>query len=135
MYTGFDPTDTSSVQWRQKDECRTTVNSPVAIAQYNLCMGGVDHGDKLCGYYAYRIKSRNFYKYIYNFLLGVTLVNSFILYQISSPKKLKLKEFQVLLAMALIGYYCSRRNCGRISTPVQALPVLHFPVKSGTGTA
>ena len=37
--------------------------------------------------------------------------------------------------MGLIGDYCSSRNYGRISTPIQALQVLHFPVKSGTGTA
>lgn len=135
MYTGLDPTQTATVQRRLRDGSRVAVTSPVAVAEYNRCMGGVDRGDQLRGYYAYRIKSRKFYKYIFNFLVGVTLVNSFVLHKIRSPKKLTIKKFQELVAISLIGDYCSRRNCGRISTPVQPLPFLHFPLKGCTGTA
>ena len=136
MYSGFDPKEETTVQRRQKFGNRITVTCPEAIAAYNRHMGGVDRGDQLRGYYAYKINSRKFYKYIYNFLLGVTLINSFVLHRMSNPLvKIPLKKFQELLAMELIGEYCSRRRAGRISAPVQTLSLLHFPSKIVSGTA
>ena len=94
MYSGFDPKEETTVKRRQKGGNCITVTCPVAIAAYNRHMGGVDIGDQLCGYYAYKIKNRQFYKYIYNFLLGVTLINSFVLLRMNNPSvKIPLKKF------------------------------------------
>ena len=37
-------------------------------------MGGVDNNDQLRGYYHVRLKCRNFYKYIFWFLLEVAII-------------------------------------------------------------
>ena len=131
IYSGFDPKEETTVQQQQKDGNRITVTCPVAI--YNRHMGGVKHCDQLRGYNAYKIKSS---KYIYNFLLGVTFINSFVLHRMKNPSvKIPLKKFQELLAKELIGDYCSRRRAGRISAPVQTLSLFHFPSKIVSGTA
>ena len=98
-------------------------------------MGGVDKGDQLRGYYAPKLKCRNFYKYIVNFLVGVALTNSYILHLSRAGSKLSLKKFQELAAKQLIGGYCSRRKAGRVSYPIRRLSLLHFPQKGVSSTS
>ena len=109
MYTGYSPLSQSTVLRRQKDGSRPSFSCPDAVAVYNRYMGGVDRGDQLHGYYVFKMKSRKFYKYIFNFMLGVSLTNAFILYHITHPQsKMRIKKFQKLLATQLIGDYYSR---------------------------
>lgn len=130
MYSGFNPMEESTVLRRMKDGTRAAFPCPAACAAYNKYMGGVDRGDQLRGYYQHRMKSRKFYKYIANFLVGVALTNAFILYQAGHPQSsLALKSFQELVAKQLIGDYCSRRRAGRVSHAVKPLPLRHFPTK------
>ena len=58
-------------------------------------MGGVDRGDQLRGYYSCRTKSRKFYKYIFYFLLDVTITNAYALYKnyFSEPTIKNVKDF------------------------------------------
>ena len=136
MYTGYSPLSTSTVQRRQKDGSRQPFNCPAALAAYNRHMGGVDRGDQLRGYYTYRLKSRKFYRYIFNFYLGVGLTNAFILYRSGHPgSRLNLKRFHEIVATELIGDYCSRRQAGRVSIPFRTLPLRHFPMKPPSETA
>lgn len=44
-------------------------------------MGGVDRGDQLRQYYHLRLKSRKFYKYIFWFLVDVSITNTYILHK------------------------------------------------------
>ena len=130
MYTGYDTTETSTVLRRKKDGTRAPVPCPVACVDYNKYMGGVDWGDQLRAYYATKIKSRKFYKYIVNFLLGVALTNAYILHQQSHPSsKVSVKKFQEVLATQLIGEYSSRRKPGRGSCVITPFPLRHFPSK------
>ncbi len=127
MYTGFDPAEHCMVLRRLRDGTRVPFPCPAACTAYNQYMGGVDWGDQLRGYYACKMKSRKFYKYISHFLVGVSLTNAFILHRMSHPsQKLTLKKFQEILAMELIG---DRRRAGRVSHPIQPLPLRHFPTK------
>ena len=136
MYTGFDPKDETTVLRKQKDGVRPSFPCPAACAAYNKHMGGVDRGDQLRGYYATKMKSRKFYKYIFNFLVGVALTNSFVLFRERHPdSKMKLKKFLTVLATELIGNYCSRRKAGRVSHLVQPLSLQHFPTESPNGNA
>jgi len=96
----------------------------------NAYMGGIDRGDQLHGYYNCHTKSRKFYKYIFYFLLDVTITNAYILYKHYSPhSKIKVKEFRLKLGTELIGEYCSRRRPGRTSSAIVLLPLRHFPIK------
>ena len=136
MYSGYDPSESTTVLRRQKDGTRKSVPCPVAIAAYNNYMGGVDRGDQLRGYYATKIKCREFYKYIVNFLVGVAITNSFILNRLGHPgSNLSLKKFQELAAKQLIGDYCSRRKPGRVSHPIRSISLLHFPLKGVSSTS
>lgn len=131
MYTGFNPMEHCTVLRRQKNGSRIPITCPAAIAAYNMHMGGVDKGDQLRGYYSTKIKSRKFYKYLMNFLVGVAVTNAFIMFRISHPhSKTNLKKFHEVLGKQLIGDYCSRRKAGRVSHQIQPLPLLHFPTKA-----
>ena len=91
-------------------------------------MGGVDRGDQLRGYYSCRTKCRQFYRYIFYFLLDVAITNAFILqkgYCVNAPFSC-IKEFRLKLASELVGDYCSRKRAGR-SGVVRSLPLRHFP--------
>ena len=78
MFTTSQP-EGSSVLRRQKDGTRIPVPCPQSIIDYNNFMGGVDRGDQVRGYYSCRTKCRKFYKYIFHFLLDVTITNAYIL--------------------------------------------------------
>ena len=78
------------------------------------------------GYYSCWTRCRKFYKYIFHFLLDVSITNAFIL------QKHKLfqhvKDFRLQLAKELIDY-CSRKRPGRAGGTIYSLPLRHFPSK------
>lgn len=135
MYTGYSPLDKTEVQRKQKDGTRKEFDCPAALAAYNKFMGAVDLGDQLRGYHAYKLKSRKVYKYIYNFFMGVCVTDAFIMYRGNPRSRLSMKRFQEILAQQLIGDYCSRRRPGRVSRPIQPLPIRHFPMKRSSTTS
>ena len=85
MSTVCQPDESGTVLRRLQDGSRVPISCPKSIIRYNKFMGGVDRGDQLCGYYSCRTKSRKFYKYVYTFLLDVTITNSYILMKDFSP--------------------------------------------------
>ena len=128
MSTTSQPSATGTVLRRQKDGTRVSVPCPEAIITYNQQMGGVDRGDQLRGYYNCKVKSRKFYKYIFYFLLDVSITNAFILYKNfrSSPTFNTIKKFRLQLARELIGEYTSRRRAGPGGGVIRPLPLQHF---------
>ena len=132
MSTNTQPTATGTVQRKKHDGTRITLRCPESIILYNKHMGGVDRGDQLRGYYRCRVKSRKFYKYIFFFLLDISITNAYILYKSSSSSARRInnmKDFRLKLSRELIGDYSSRRRPGRISHIVKSLPLLHFPIR------
>jgi hypothetical protein len=105
MSTTSQPSATGTVLRRQKDGTHATVPCPEAIITYNQSMGGVDRGDQLRGYYNCKVKSRKFYKYIFYFLLDVSITNAFILYKNfhSSP------TFNTIRSSSAVGKRADRR--------------------------
>ena len=130
MSTGCDPLAVCSVQRREKDGSRGPVRCPDSIILYNQYMGGVDRGDQKRGYYQCRTKSHKFYKYIFKFLLDVSVTNTYILQCESGTSSFStIKDFRIQLAKMLIGDYSSRRRPGRSGGVVRRLPLRHFPTK------
>ena len=80
-----------------------------SIILYNTYMDGVDRGDQLQGYYWCRTKSRNFYKYIFYFLLDVALTNAFISmkHHTANGSKMSIKDFRLQLESQLVEECCS----------------------------
>ena len=115
---------------RQRDGTRVSVPCSEAIIKYNQSMGGVDRGEELRGYYNCKVKSRKFYKYIFYFLLDVSITNAFILYKnFCSSTFNTIKKFRLQLARELIGEYTSRRRAGPGGGVIRPLPLQHFPLK------
>ena len=116
MFNGYDPAEVTTVLRRQKDGTRNSVPCPVAIADYNDNMGGVDRVTSFVGITLPKSNAESFTNIIVNFLVVVSLTNSFILQHLGRPgSKLSLKKFQELVAKQLIGDYCSRRKAERVS--------------------
>lgn len=103
----------------------------LSLISYNVSMGGVDCGDQLQRYYHCRVKSRKFYKYIFYFLLDVSITNTFILYRnfCSSPTFNTIKKFRLQLAKEPIGDCSTRRRAGPGGRVICPLPLQHFPIK------
>ena len=111
-----DPSETTSVDRRQKDGTRISVCCPLCVLLYNMYMGGVDEADQLRGYYHVRLKCTKNYKYVFWFMFDVATTNSFILYSrfsVTTGTPMTLKQFRVKLAEQLIGTYMSRKRAGR----------------------
>lgn len=134
--TNADPTRNESVQRKTKDGTTRSVPSLQAIVLYNHFMGGVDLNDQLRGYYSLRLKGRKYYKYIFFFLLDLTITNAYILCKhFTDLTVTSTKTFRAELAKALIGTYCSRKKRGRPSmqsVSKRARYMEHFPVKNTT---
>ena len=107
MATNCQPTGAGTILSGTQDGSRIPVPCPQSIILDNTYMGGVDRGDQLQGYYSSRSKSRKFYKYIFYFLLDVTITNAFILMKKHTNKgsKMTIKDFRLKLASELIGDY------------------------------
>ena len=133
MYSNCQSTETGSGLRRQKNGSRIAVTCPTAIISYKQHMGDVDRGDQMRGYYSCRTRCRKFYKYIFHFLLDVSITNAFILQKYYCPNKSfqHVKDFRLQLAKELIGDYCSRKRAGRgVGTMCPLpLPLRHFPSK------
>ena len=141
LTTLWDPADVVKVKRKKKDGSTIEVNCPGAIDTYNKFMGGVDKGDQFRKYYELRMKSHKVYKYIFWFLVEISILNTYIL-QRYSPRIGKTpasyKEFRVELAKLLIGTYQGRKRRGR---PVRILPaptpkrpnLAHFPRRAKRG--
>ena len=70
---------THTVQRRQRDGQRTSVQCTDAVVLYNRYMGGVDKGDQLHQYYRIRTKCMKNYKYLFCFGIDVAITNGYIL--------------------------------------------------------
>ena len=63
---------------------REEIEKPVMIEEYNTYMGGVDKGDQLLSYYGFNHRTIKWWKIAFFHLVDVTIVNSYILYRLSS---------------------------------------------------
>ena len=87
------------------------IDSPQSMVLYNQFMGGVDRRDQLRKYYYVPMKGRKFYRYIFWFLLEVSITNSYILYNnFGTDPGLPLNT---LVKFCRQLHYCSRKQVGR----------------------
>ena len=74
MSTNVQPNEQGTVHRMQRNATAIQITAPAAIILYNKWMGGVDKGDQLQQYYHLRLKSRKFYKYIFWYLVHVSII-------------------------------------------------------------
>ena len=93
---------------------------PPPIAFYNKYMGGVDLHDQNRRYYNLTLKAVKWWRYLFWFLLDVSIINSFILYKETVDKPASHLQFRLQLSEELIGRFCARKKAGR---PCSSQPV------------
>ena len=92
------------------------VTKPAVVDMYNKNMGGVDLADQLRQYYSVGRSSRRWYRYIFWFLVDLSICNSFILfnnYRLGQGQgKVKQLNFRINLAKQLIGGFSCTASLG-----------------------
>ena len=133
LSTNTQPQQHDIIQRREHDGTRSDVPCPVAMALYNMYMGGVDRNDQFRQYYHVRLKCHKFYRYVFWFFFEVAVANAHILHtHYPGRARQPYKEFRLELAKGLVGEYHSKKRHNRHSAPPTNLPFRHFPVKYET---
>ena len=92
------------------------VTKPAVVNLYNKYMGGVDLADQLRHYYSVGRASRQWYRYIFWFLIDLSICNAFILYNTyrlgQGQAKVKQLTFRTNLAKQLIAGFSSTTSLG-----------------------
>ena len=123
---------------RQRDETKKTYTAVQLMSWNTISTWGVDRSDQLRNYYALRLKSHKFYKYIFWFTCDVTITNAYILTQylpVTDDKGKTHLQFRIDLAKQLIGEYMGKKLPGRPSSSsslslTRHVTVPHYPLKA-----
>ena len=67
-----------TIQKRSKDPSKREVEMPAVIHQYNTSMSGVNLAGQLRQYYSAGRQSKKYWKYIFWFLMDVSICNAFV---------------------------------------------------------
>uniref|UniRef100_A0A1B6DFG4 Uncharacterized protein n=1 Tax=Clastoptera arizonana TaxID=38151 RepID=A0A1B6DFG4_9HEMI len=79
-----------------------SVKKPLPIVKYNAFMKGVDRSDQLMSYYPCEQKSIRWYKKLFVHILQMILLNSHVLYNKYSMKKMSFYEFRLGVIRSLL---------------------------------
>ncbi|KAK7501629.1 hypothetical protein BaRGS_00007060, partial [Batillaria attramentaria] len=87
---------------------------PIAIQEYTENYNAVDKNDQLRSYYGIANKAKKWWKYMFWFILDVTLINAYILHREApgGPRRKPMKhlDFHLDCALQLINGYSSRKR-------------------------
>lgn len=115
---------------------------PVTIQDYTENFNAVDKIDQLRSYYGNAARANKWWKYVFWFLLDVTMINAYIL-QKSRPagligpvrRPMDHKTFHVMVARGLTAGFSSRKRRPTVEPPQMAnirSPTRHVPTKINT---
>ena len=116
LSTNCHPNQTVVVQRRVKQPPHLrSVSIPAPFRKYNTFMGGVDLNDQYRSYYPSGRTGKKWWRYIFWFLLDVSICNAMVLEKLSSHaatgrKRRGLLQYKLQLAKELIGGFCGRKR-------------------------
>ena len=116
LSTNCNPNEQVTVQRRSKAPPHTVdVAIPTPVHLYNHSMGGVDLNDQLRSYYPSGRSGKKWWRFIFWYLLDVSICNAFIVegqssHRASSRSRRSLLSFKLELAKQLIGGFCGRKK-------------------------
>lgn len=118
---------------RRVDGRRQLVETPIALADYQKFMKGVDLCDQMTGYYLLQHRSKKWWRRLFFYLLSVSIFNAYIVAKACHPDVVarewpNLQDFVEDLATDLVGEYRSRRHAPVPPAPLRAQSV-HNVVK------
>ncbi|KAI4454280.1 piggybac transposable element-derived protein 4 [Holotrichia oblita] len=88
-------------QKRNGDE----IFKPRCVIDYNNAKKGVDYSDQMSSYHTSVRKSLKWYrKVVFQLILGTTVVNAWVIYNIIAPLKMGILEFRKQLAEQLVAF-------------------------------
>lgn len=103
LSNNHDPSTLSKCTRKQKDGSLKELSCPIMVKDYNKYMGCVDKADMLKSCYEISRKSKKWWHRIFWHFVDVTLVNSFIIYNLlSKNNSLLLKNFRLAVADYLL---------------------------------
>lgn len=110
-------------------------SKPECVADYNIKMGSVDQVDMVLSTINSCRKCLKWYKKYFFHLLDISIYNSYVLYQCVAGKKLKYKDFYLLLVKQILQKYPqNRKQAGGGKRSIENLPFRlterHFPSKT-----
>ena len=89
-----------TVKQRQKGRSvPLDIQKPVAVAEYNKHMSGVDHLDQMIAYYPFNRKSFKWSKRFVMYLFSIALYNSFVLYKAATEGGKQVRYLDYLLSV------------------------------------
>ena len=111
--TNVNPLDADVVTQRRGKQ----IWKPPVVALYNSHVGGVDLADQMRKYYTIGRSSYKWYKYLFWFLIDLSICNAFVLCnffrQGQGQGKLKQAAFRTSLAAQLVDGFSSRTNSAK----------------------
>ena len=106
-YAGYD-LGTKARRWSKKDTEFIEIDRPKIVEDYNAHMGGVDLCDMLLETYRVRQRTIKYYFHIFYYCIGISIVNSWLLYRrhmeqrnVAKKNVLCLQKFQSQIADSL----------------------------------
>jgi hypothetical protein len=88
---------------RQSGAVKVEVNAPVALAEYNECMGGCDTADqKRANYRIQRKRITRWYMTLFYWALDVNVINSYVIFSSEALEIISHKNYRLALADALM---------------------------------
>ena len=137
LSTLSNPLETSSVKRKKKDGSQVDVPCPEAIKSYTTYMNGVDRADQLRSSYPVSRRAAKWWKYLFWFLIDISIINGFIMMKESTNHQMKSKtlrkkdrcqlHFQQNLVKQLIGNYWHKRKRESVQNKASE-GLLHWPV-------
>ena len=115
LSTCHSPKEVRDVTRRAKDGTRSIIPCPLAIAEYNRIMGGVDRFDQFRERYSVGRRSVKWWHRILYWLIDLMVVNAYVMYQINRRQHSVSDQlsFRLQLVRHLTSSYTSSRKRGR----------------------
>ena len=102
VVSDFHGTDTAKVSRRLRDGSRKKFDCPLAVKEYNMCMGGVNLAELRCAANGRSPKSLKWWQHIFFWLLDRTLANSFVVFKQLTHENVTMLIYQRHAVQSLI---------------------------------
>lgn len=100
-FHSVEPT-TIQQRWCKKQKKYVSIPCPNIISAYNRSMGGVDRCDMMVSLYRMKMKGKKWYKRLFFHFVDLALLNAWTMLRQTTQPKLKLVDYKIDVAVALI---------------------------------
>lgn len=102
LASNFHGAEENTVPCTEQDGTKKVIKCPLVIKDYNTFMGGVDKADQLRALYNVNKKSNKWWHRLFQGIIDIVFVNSFVINNELNDTKLSVKQFRRAVAQSLI---------------------------------